>query len=153
MQLDQRERLKQVLDAYGADPQCWPAEDRAALAGLRDDPGCARLFEEARALDRLLGTATGPEQPVGAHDRLLDLIAQTPQNRPVETPGPFVRTFGVGRFATMSTLAASLAIGFYVGSLGSLDTMLINDAEVAEWSESTGTDDPFDLDSLLGTNG
>ena len=146
-------RLRAVLDSYGADPLRWPDADRVALASLLEDEDIQQELRSARELDRILSGASTPEAPTGAQDRLASLAANTPQQEADEPAGPFVQTFGVGRFATVSTLAASLFIGIYIGTLGSLDAILINDTEVTAWAETDGTDDPFDLDSLIGADG
>ena len=47
-------RLKRLIEAYGAEPERWPAGDRAAALALLDTSAEARaLVAEARRLDRL----------------------------------------------------------------------------------------------------
>ena len=49
------ERLRQILDAFGADPARWPKAERdGALALLATSPEAQRLRDEARRLDALL---------------------------------------------------------------------------------------------------
>ena len=147
------DRLRNVLASYGSDPLRWPDADRIDLAGLLESEHIQAELQSARELDLILSGAAAPETPAGAQDRLARLTAETPQREAEEPAGPFVQTFGVGRFATVSTLAASLFIGIYIGTLGSLDAILVNDAEVTVWADTDGTDDPFDLDSLVGADG
>ncbi len=56
--------LGELLDAYGADPARWPAEDprRAAAWALIDagDPAALQSLAAARALDRALDSAAPP---------------------------------------------------------------------------------------------
>ena len=47
-----------LIDAYGADPERWPPDQRAAaLALAASDAGAETLLHEARGLDRLLDAA------------------------------------------------------------------------------------------------
>ncbi len=55
-------RLGQILEAYGADPQAWPAAERdAALALLGCSAEARALRERAARLDRLLDQAPALE--------------------------------------------------------------------------------------------
>ena len=54
-------RLAQLLDAYGADPRRWPAEERQpALALLSRSAAARALRDDAAALDTLLDTSVAP---------------------------------------------------------------------------------------------
>ncbi len=56
------ERLRRLLDAYGADAARWPSEERdRALALLRSSPALQDLRREAHELDGLLDQAALPE--------------------------------------------------------------------------------------------
>ncbi len=51
-------RLAEILDAYGADPECWPLEDRvAALELLAQSAEAQALAHGAGNLDALLDAA------------------------------------------------------------------------------------------------
>lgn len=55
-------RLKALLDAYGASPERWPDEERAAATALIETSAAARrLVEEAATLDSLLDKVPEPE--------------------------------------------------------------------------------------------
>ena len=55
------ERLRHLLDAYGANPSRWPAAERDAMrALLAHSPGLARWQRQAAELDALLDRATLP---------------------------------------------------------------------------------------------
>lgn len=46
------DRIRELLDAYGADPRRWPAREQAVFAEFFDPGGeAARWLAEARALD------------------------------------------------------------------------------------------------------
>jgi hypothetical protein len=48
------DRLQEILDAYGADPHRWPADERdAAAALLVATPALREAAGEAQRLDRL----------------------------------------------------------------------------------------------------
>ena len=52
------ERLEQVTNLFGADPERWPPEEREGLRHLvATDPGARHLVAEAQALDQVLDLA------------------------------------------------------------------------------------------------
>jgi hypothetical protein len=130
--MDDRKRLEQVLAAYGADPGRWPEADRrlAHLLGAKDKAA-------ARKIDALLGQASPIAAPSGAQDRLAarlsqsrgNVIAMTPR-----TPRPRFPSLWAG-----AALAASLAIGVYLGGTGVADDLMESVA---------GLDEPLDLIGL-----
>jgi transposase len=130
-----KERLAEVLDAYGADAARWPQAERAGLLRLAsDDPQAARLLQEARALDRLL--ALGDREPARAPalgplgNRILaDFAAVMPAaaggpaggGEVVAFPGPRARMQRLPRrqpAVVAAALAACFALGIYLGSVG-----------------------------------
>ena len=65
-------RLRALVDAYGANPDRWPAEERAAAAELLStSPEAQRYRDAAAGLDALLALAREPEPPVALRDRIL----------------------------------------------------------------------------------
>jgi hypothetical protein len=55
-------RLRAILEAYGAEPQRWPADEReAAIALTRSSVLAARMLTEARMLDAVLLEQTFPD--------------------------------------------------------------------------------------------
>lgn len=58
-----RERFVELLDAYGADFDRWPADVRAVGAAYAQAPAAAALITEARALDLVLDAARGSDEP------------------------------------------------------------------------------------------
>jgi len=54
-------RLAEILDAYGADPRRWPAEERAAVEKLiAESVDAGSLHADAAALDKLMDLAIAP---------------------------------------------------------------------------------------------
>lgn len=72
------ERLQAVLDVNGGDRDRWPAAERIEMSRLiAADEEAARLFDEARALDRLLDRAPvlNDERLQALSSRILDAAA------------------------------------------------------------------------------
>lgn len=131
------ERLQAVLAAYGADPARWPESDRA-LESLLSTIN-TEVLEEARSLDAALARASRPAAPAEAADRLLARVDETsdvvvPFARRGVAP-PRQRTAMRGRLATMTALAASLALGVYLGATGQTDWLApqLNAEEAPEY--------------------
>ena len=100
--------------------------------------------EMDQALEKLLKRATDPAIPEGAQARLMAAIRAAEQHSNVV---PFQPRAGLQRWAVGLPLAASLALGIYVGSQGLLDNYFpdsVIDAALADTSEpapSSGLDD------------
>ena len=64
-------RVEGVLRAYGAHPDRWPSQDRAAVLGAaRETLDVARLRQGEAALDRLLDRAPSHVAPAGLVARI-----------------------------------------------------------------------------------
>jgi hypothetical protein len=75
-------RLKALLDAYGATPECWPEEERAAAAALIETSAEARMLTaEAAALDSLLDKVPEPEVSAALTSRVRSMILPVTDNR------------------------------------------------------------------------
>jgi hypothetical protein len=122
-----RDRLQVVLAAYGADPARWLDRDRELASLLSaEDPELAAPLEDARNLDSALARASDPVAPAGAAQRLVASVDEAPgvvvsfarhaavgpQTQPTALPG---------RLAALTALAASLALGLYLGASGQVD--------------------------------
>jgi hypothetical protein len=115
------ERLKELLDAYGADRSRWPAADQERFAA--EDLSHSPDFLAAAALDRLLAQAAKPVPPAGAEARLAMKI-QGMRAAPPRRHLPW---------AAALPLAASLALGIYLGAIGETDSWLpVGDIAVNE---------------------
>jgi len=80
---------------------------------------------EEHEIDRVLGLASRPELPAGAAARLMARIAAEEQeSRVVVLPQRPAPRRTIQRLAAALPLAASLALGIYLGAKGSLDFML-----------------------------
>ncbi|MDH5749625.1 MAG: hypothetical protein OEY85_09990 [Rhodospirillales bacterium] len=68
------DRLRAILDAYGAERDRWPVAERRAMQHLLAERKDARdLFGEAREFDRLLDQVEAPAPSAGLTDRALNL--------------------------------------------------------------------------------
>lgn len=137
-----RQRLDELLQAYGRNPLRWPEADRQRFAGLVRSPQLlpAEAAAGADALDRLLdlaGAAPMPE-PDAARARLMQRIAAEPQlATDVTAPPPLG---GLRGLLAAGMLAASIAIGAFVGLDTSAGEML-----AGSLSASSGADEVLDL--------
>jgi hypothetical protein len=139
------DRLREIVEAYGAAAHRWPAAEReAALALLANEPKAQAWLDEALALDLLLDAAPEPDAP---SDSLISrIMAARPRAVPVGVPqraktqktrGGFWRglvqeVWPYGSPALPAgALAASILMGVSVG--------LSAPAALAEWSASTTT--------------
>lgn len=82
-----RERLREVVEAFGANPDRWPADERGGLEDLvRRDEDAARLVAQEQCFDDVLSRST--EYPdgrlSGAADRIMAAIDM--QRLPVREP-------------------------------------------------------------------
>lgn len=67
-------RLRELVDAYGADPQRWPASERGPAEQLiRQDAEAARALAEAEPLDAWLNTYEVLEPPARLRARVLEV--------------------------------------------------------------------------------
>ncbi|MBI3784265.1 MAG: hypothetical protein HY270_12790 [Deltaproteobacteria bacterium] len=86
------ERLRALLDAYGANPDRWPPQERAAaLALLEQSPEAQRWRDASARIDALLDHAPGFEVSATLIDRSL-AAAPTPAPSANRTPPPYRHT-------------------------------------------------------------
>jgi hypothetical protein len=135
------ERLREIVDAWGASPSRWPEAERGpAEALLARSVDARRLVDEAARLDALLDAAP-VEAPSGA------LIARLMAARPRPVAGaPSVARAPRGRWRGLidavwpygsaaipaGTLAASIMLGVMVGSTADLSPLTETETTVAE---------------------
>jgi hypothetical protein len=81
--------------------------------------------EESLEIDKVLRLASGPSVPAGAMERLMARVAAEPQAaRVITMPRRAAVRRSPLRYAAALPLAASLALGIYLGARGTLDFML-----------------------------
>ncbi len=109
-------RLQELLDAYGAEPARWPADERAtALALIQDSVEARRRFTAARMFDDVLDRHAPVAPPRFDAATLAARIAATPRpsRAPARAPGALWSiSFAWPNFAG---LAAAAIVGFVVG--------------------------------------
>lgn len=144
MKRDEAKRRGELLASYGADPARWPAAEQKLASGMTG--GEAENAAEAGKIDRLLDLATRPALPPGAESRLMQHIAASPGRAPVVVlrPAPLKLRRTLQWLAALP-LAASLALGVYLGAEGSLDAFL---PSAITGSLASAEDDAGDLTGL-----
>jgi hypothetical protein len=157
---EDRQALERLLEVYGAERTRWPARERLRFAGfIAEDEAAKRLVSEASALDALLDLAPRASE---AHERALQERIVAAALRSSETKFAVVGgggaapqfslrsrlsslTSGFGKapagreWPAAALLAASLALGVFLGSAGTFDSTVQRVADVAGLSASTDT--------------
>ncbi len=102
------ERFRVLLGAYGANPDRWPPEERAAaLALLEQSPQAQRWRDASASLDALLDHAPGFEVSATLIDRILAAVP-TPAPSANRTPPPY--RHNTRRVRTWQTIAAAVPL-------------------------------------------
>lgn len=130
--MDERDgqRLKKLLESYGADRARWPeGNERLAVNGNLPE------FRSAAALDRLLAAASNPEPSAGLSGRIIAAAAPPAPNVVPFPQRPENRAY---HWPAVAALAASLAIGIYLGATNAGDVFFPT-------RDTASLDDPLDL--------
>ncbi len=118
-----RVRLQRLIEAYGADPSRWPADERdSARALLAQTPDAAAMQAPARRLDEALD-GFAPTADADAAVRLLRALETLPRQVPATPP------LLAGFWPRAATLAAASIAGVIIG-LGGLDGRIPATADV-----------------------
>lgn len=125
------DRMKELLEAYGANPRHWPIALRdEAEAFLRTSAQARALLEIEQTLDQTLDRWSAPAPNPWAAQRVVAAAHSLPQRRLSlaerfgwSLPGPF--------WPQVTGLAAALLVGVWIGfyDLESFDTSLAFDAD------------------------
>ena len=106
------ERFKALVDAYGASPARWPADERAAALSFAETAAEARrLLHGEAALDRLLDAADTLPATRALEDRILAAFPQ----RPPRTSRRWLAALPE-HWMPGAAIACSLALGLLVGA-------------------------------------
>lgn len=169
--LDQMERLKTVVGAYGADRTRWPAADRASLEVFIDSnvEAAAFLADEA-AFDRVLALGSFGSPPVDVELSKSRLLARFEAERssPVAassltsaTVVPFSRPAAKAAaspsprrlWREFGLMAAALLLGFFSVSQGVLDGSALDLSQTGDTvSLSSGDSDDVSAIALGGNS-
>ena len=109
------DRFRELLDAYGAEPRRWPANERTMAEALAArQPEARDLRAKAAAIDALLDRAMLLAPPIIDAEALIGRITARAQSqvvafRPARRPS--AGTF----WLKVASLAAAAMIGFLVG--------------------------------------
>lgn len=125
------DRVRQLIDAYGAEPERWPAPERdAARRLIAADPALAAYAREAEAVDALIKGADKAVPPAWLAQRILN---GAPGRRAAPRDGGWLRQlwpFGAA-WQPAGALAASLAVGLWAGASGIAPAPFADNAQTA----------------------
>jgi hypothetical protein len=138
------QRLRDVLDAFGADSSRWPAEERAVLEPfVAGNAEAGRLLAEEAAFDNLLAHAADTVSAVSVQRARSSLLAQIESEAAtagVPAAGnviPLLRRPSAARqpqahvWRDVGVMAAALLLGFFTVSTGALDGSVLDPAQLA----------------------
>lgn len=125
------ERLRILIEAYGAEPSRWPEDERGAAATLLAESAEARaLVAEEAALDRLLARYDNPAEGAVNQLALVAAVTAQPQGAPLATlPRPANENRIEISWRNIVALAAAAMVGFVVGWSGLDQDFLPNAAQ------------------------
>ena len=110
------DRFRELMEAYGADPQRWPGNERgAAEALLTQNAEAVTLHRRAASIDALLDSAALPAAAIDAERLIASVTAQPQRTAEIVTLRPVRKQSGSGFWLKVASLAAAAAIGFFVG--------------------------------------
>lgn len=120
------DRVRRLIDAYGADPRKWPDREREeAAALLARDPDLAAHARDAAALDGLFQAVRADRQDAAAPAWLAQrILAQAPRPRRGwrDRLHQFRLAVAAGTSAlllqTAGALVVALAVGLWAGAAG-----------------------------------
>ncbi len=131
-------RLAALVDAYGAEPTRWPADERSqATALIRGNAQADVLLSQARSLDQALDSVVPATVPATLSSRILDgfdQIAARPSIRRFISVAANIVWPGAPMWQPSVALAASLIAGLVLGvmsPLGGQGRSINNNADVS----------------------
>ncbi|MDZ4380509.1 MAG: hypothetical protein U0942_04130 [Parvibaculum sp.] len=142
------ERLREIVEAYGASPARWPQAERLAAEGLTSSSREAQaLVADAARFDALLDMAPAEAPSAALTERLMAArpraVAPLVPARPQKEKG-FLRglleavwPYGSAAFPA-GTLAAALVMGVALGSASDISLSLTGTAVTASTETETG---------------
>jgi hypothetical protein len=108
-----------LVDAYGADPERWPPERRAAALALAEsDASADAALRQARALDERLDAAPGQAPSLALRTAVAGAALGAGRRRPVPSrsrPAAPVGSRMQARWAAAAALAIACAAGAVTG--------------------------------------
>ena len=137
------ERLKEVLATYGADPAHWPLAERdRLLAGMKAAPA---LAAEAGEIDLVLARAATVTVPPHLAARITAAAGGAVPAAAGYVP-PSAKRPSWSSWVSAAALAASLALGIYIGFAGNGSLLIEPDSSgIVDPIVLTGIGDATDL--------
>ena len=144
--LTKLERFEAVLETHGADFSSWPLEMRELRTLIKGNERAAQLYEEAKALDQLLG-CVGPVELDGHSTKGLqqkimadfEALPASPGGEILAFPqhgkAGFQKTSQKADWGLVGALAACFILGLYLGGFGIGDWRLDPASSLASLSD------------------
>lgn len=109
-----KQRLESILEAYGADPRRWPANEREAAlqASARWAEEIGGIGAEARSLDAALARSTEPVVDASLRDRVVAALSAADRTATGGTTGPRRGQRPAPRWGLVAGLAAACVGGY-----------------------------------------
>lgn len=139
---DKVTRAIDLMNAYGADPRRWPADEAALFDALESDPRFQAVRQDAAALDAALRSAPDAVCTEALKTSILSRFPEGTVRRTLIDAAVRRCTHGLGRLAPISAAAGLSALGFVIGAMSAgvgasedealyyaLDTSIIEIAE------------------------
>jgi hypothetical protein len=144
---ERSDRQARLIEAYGVDRARWPEDERGA--GTGEAP---LVFAEGREIDRILAHASNPAPKAAARAAALSRIMAATGTPGRRGNGGLGTRRSWGTWAPAATaLAASFALGIYLGAAGVVDTYMptgsfgTDTAMIQEDVDVTGVSDLSEL--------
>lgn len=136
------DRFRELIDAYGADPTRWPANERkAALAFAQNDARAHAMLAEAKSLDALI-SGMQIEPPTIDTARIVAAATRFAQEPDTANVVAFAAKRRVSRpvmmWARGAALAAATVCGFIIGMS---DQGGLNDASALDLLDQVQAED------------
>lgn len=126
------ERFRGILDIHGGDPDRWPEDIRAeALHFSQKDPQARDALKAATSFDNMMDVWDVPDIPQDFTRRLMAKVGDNTLDFEVHRKNRNsrgVRIFEFSRIAVPAALAASLALGVFLGTTG-LTSAIFGDSQ------------------------
>ena len=155
-------RLERLLDVYGANPDRWPSSVRAELDPfIETEARAQRMIGESEALEKLINLSSPLAASEALKARIVASAAHDAQRAARVVPISSTRQPRSGADVTKSrikaywpaaALAASFAVGLYLGAAGLGTPAFENAFEATEFVGGNADDDnSFWLDLRAGS--
>lgn len=114
---DRLARALDFLNAYGADPRRWPADEAGLFDALENDPRFQAARQDAAALDAALRAAPDAVCTEALKTSILNRFPEGTVRQTLIDAAVRRCTHGLGRLAPIAAAAGLSALGFVIGAM------------------------------------